>query len=222
MRVLVAEDEHTLADMIARGLSRQSMAVDVVYRGDHADEALSANQYDVVVLDRDLPGTHGDEVMRRLVQEGSTTRVLMLTAQSGTRERVAGLELGADDYLGKPFDYAELVARVRALARRPSTAAATLLEHDGILVDIARAIATRDGRDLALTPKELMLLAHLLQSADRIVSHEELLEKVWDAATDPFTNAVRVTVSKVRTKLGAPDPIETVHGRGYRMKDLTG
>lgn len=222
MRVLVAEDETTLADMITRGLSRQGMAVDVVYRGDDADEALSVNEYDVVVLDRDLPGVHGDEIARRLVQSGSSTRMLMLTAHSDIRERVDGLELGADDYLGKPFDYAELVARIRALARRPSTAAATVLEHGGIVVDMARAIATRDGRNLGLTPKEMMLLAHLLQSRDRIVSHEELIEKVWDSAADPFTNAARVTVSKVRTKLGGPDPIETVHGRGYRMKALVG
>ncbi len=217
MRVLVVDDESTLADLIAKGLARQDMAVDVVYRGDDADELLSVNDYDVVVLDRDVPGLHGDEVARRLAARGSLTRILMLTAATALADRVHGLELGADDYLAKPFEYPELVARVRALGRRSVAPVAPVLERAGLVVDTNRRMATRDGRPLDLTSKELGVLEELLRADGRIVSTEELLEKVWDMNIDPFTAAVRVTMSKLRKKLGDPDPIRTVPGRGYSL-----
>lgn len=217
MRVLVVDDETALADLVAKGLTRQDMAVDVAYRGDHADELLSVNDYDVVVLDRDVPGMHGDEVARRLAARGSLTRILMLTAATTLHDRVNGLELGADDYLTKPFEYPELVARVRALGRRSVAPVAPVLERAGLLVDTNRRMATRDGRPLDLTSKELGVLETLLRADGRIVSAEELLEKVWDMNIDPFTAAVRVTVSKLRRKLGDPDPIRTVPGQGYAL-----
>lgn len=217
MRVLVVDDERALADLVVAGLSRRAMAVDVAYRGDDADEMLSVNDYDVVVLDRDLPGLHGDAVARRVAERGDGTRILMLTAAGDLTERVAGLELGADDYLAKPFDYPELVARVRALGRRTGTATRPVLRSGDIVVDVARHEATRGGVDLGLSTKELMVLETLLAADGRVVSAEELLEKVWDANIDPFTNAVRVTVSKLRRKLGAPDPITTLPGRGYQL-----
>ena len=217
MRVLVVDDERALADLIVSGLTRQAMAVDVAYRGDEADEMLSVNDYDVVVLDRDLPGLHGDVVARRVAERGDGTRILMLTAAGDLTDRVAGLELGADDYLPKPFDYPELVARVRALARRAAPASPPVLRAGDIVLDMARHTATRAGHDLGLSTKELMVLEVLMAADGRIVSAEDLLEKVWDVNIDPFTNAVRVTVSKLRRKLGAPDPIVTVPGRGYRL-----
>ncbi|MFJ3033957.1 response regulator transcription factor [Curtobacterium pusillum] len=217
MRVLVVDDEIALADLVAKGLTRQDMAVDVAYRGDHADELLTVNDYDVVVLDRDVPGVHGDEVARRLAARGSLTRILMLTAATTLTDRVNGLELGADDYLAKPFEYPELVARVRALGRRSVAPVAPVLERAGLLVDTNRRMATRDGRPLDLTSKELGVLETLLRADGRIVSAEELLEKVWDMNIDPFTAAVRVTMSKLRKKLGEPDPIRTVPGKGYAL-----
>ncbi|WIE72668.1 response regulator transcription factor [Curtobacterium sp. MCJR17_020] len=217
MRVLVVDDETVLADLVAKGLTRQDMAVDVAYRGDDADELLSVNDYDVVVLDRDVPGLHGDEVARRLAARGSLTRILMLTAATALADRVHGLELGADDYLAKPFEYPELVARVRALGRRSVAPVAPVLERAGLVVDTNRRMATRDGRPLDLTSKELGVLEELLRADGRIVSTEELLEKVWDMNIDPFTAAVRVTMSKLRKKLGDPDPIRTVPGRGYSL-----
>ncbi|WP_065963111.1 response regulator transcription factor [Curtobacterium sp. UCD-KPL2560] len=217
MRVLVADDEIALADLVARGLTQQHMAVDVAYRGDHADELLAVNDYDVVVLDRDLPGVHGDEVARRLAARGSLTRILMLTAATSLTDRVAGLELGADDYLAKPFEYPELVARVRALGRRAVAPVAPVLERAGLLLDSNRRVATRDGRHLDLTAKEFGVLETLLRAEGRIVSAEELLEKVWDMNVDPFTTAVRVTMSKLRRKLGEPDPIRTLPGQGYTL-----
>ncbi|PZE61545.1 DNA-binding response regulator [Curtobacterium sp. MCPF17_047] len=217
MRVLVVDDEIPLADLIVRGLRRQDMAVDVAYRGDDADELLSVNDYDVVVLDRDVPGMHGDEVARRTAARASLTRVLMLTAASTLTDRVNGLELGADDYLTKPFEYPELVARVRALGRRSVAPVAPVLERDGIVLDSSRRMVTRDGRPLDLTSKELGVLEVLLRADGRIVPAEELLEKVWDVNVDPFTAAVRVTMSKLRRKLGAPDPIRTVPGSGYAL-----
>ncbi|PZE63523.1 DNA-binding response regulator [Curtobacterium sp. MCBD17_021] len=217
VRVLVVDDEIPLADLIARGLQRQDMAVDVAYRGDHADELLSVHDYDVVVLDRDLPGMHGDEVAKRLAARGRLTRVLMLTAATTLTDRVHGLELGADDYLAKPFEYPELVARVRALGRRAVVPIAPVLERDGIVVDSNRRMATRDGRPLDLTSKEFGVLEVLLQADGRIVPAEELLEKVWDMNVDPFTAAVRVTMSKLRRKLGPPDRIRTVPGQGYAL-----
>jgi DNA-binding response OmpR family regulator len=217
MRVLVVDDEIALADLVAKGLTRQDMAVDVAYRGDHADELLTVNDYDVVVLDRDIPGVHGDEVARRLAARGSLTRIIMLTAATTLTDRVNGLELGADDYLAKPFEYPELVARVRALGRRSVAPVAPVLERAGLLVDTNRRMATRDGRPLDLTSKELGVLETLLRADGRIVSAEELLEKVWDMNIDPFTAAVRVTMSKLRKKLGEPDPIRTVPGTGYAL-----
>jgi DNA-binding response OmpR family regulator len=217
MRVLVVDDEVALADLVAKGLTRQDMAVDVAYRGDHADELLVVNDYDVVVLDRDVPGMHGDEVARRLAARGGLTRILMLTAASTLTDRVHGLELGADDYLTKPFEYPELVARVRALGRRSVTAVAPVLERGGVQLDTNRRIATRDGRPLDLAAKEVGILETLLRADGRVVPAEELLEKVWDMNVDPFTSAVRVTMSKLRRKLGEPDPIRTVPGAGYAL-----
>ncbi|MBO9038838.1 response regulator transcription factor [Curtobacterium flaccumfaciens] len=217
MRVLVVDDEGALADLVAKGLTRQDMAVDVTYRGDDADELLGVNDYDVVVLDRDVPGLHGDEVARRLASRGSLTRILMLTAATSLTDRVNGLELGADDYLTKPFEFPELVARVRALGRRSVAPVAPVLERSGIVVDTNRRMATRQGRPLDLTSKELGVLEELLRADGRIVAAEELLEKVWDMNIDPFTAAVRVTMSKLRRKLGDPDPIRTVPGQGYAL-----
>ncbi|WIB71263.1 response regulator transcription factor [Curtobacterium sp. MCBD17_026] len=217
MRVLVVDDERALADLVATGLTRQDMAVDVAYRGDDADELLAVHDYDVVVLDRDVPGLHGDEVARRLAARGALTRILLLTAATTLSARVHGLELGADDYLTKPFEYPELVARVRALGRRSVAPVAPVLERAGFVVDTNRRMATRDGRPLDLTSKELGVLETLLRADGRIVSAEHLLEKVWDVNTDPFTAAVRVTMSKLRRKLGDPDPIRTVPGQGYAL-----
>jgi DNA-binding response OmpR family regulator len=213
----VVDDEVALADLVAKGLQRQDMAVDVAYRGDSADELLTVNDYDVVVLDRDVPGLHGDAVARRLAARGSLTRILMLTAATSLADRVQGLEIGADDYLTKPFEYPELVARVRALGRRSVAPVAPVLERAGIVVDTNRRMATRDGKPLDLTAKELGVLEVLLRADGRVVPAEELLEKVWDMNVDPFTTAVRVTVSKLRRKLGTPDPITTVPGQGYAL-----
>lgn len=217
MRVLVVDDEVALADLVAKGLVRQGMAVDVAYRGDDADVLLSVSEYDVVVLDRDVPGLHGDEVARRLAARGAMTRILMLTAATTLTDRVNGLELGADDYLTKPFEYPELVARVRALGRRSTAPIAPVLERGDLVVDTNRRIATRGGRPLVLTAKELGVLEVLLRADGRVVSAEELLEKVWDQNIDPFTAAVRVTMSKLRKKLGDPDPIRTLPGEGYAV-----
>jgi len=217
MRVLVADDERLLADTIAQGLRRLAMAVDVAYDGDAALERSSVNRYDVAVLDRDMPGATGDEVCRRLLAGGSGTRVLLLTAAAGIRDRVEGLGLGADDYLTKPFAFAELVARVQALARRSSPPTPPVLEQDGIVLDDARHSATRDGQVLGLTPKEFAVLRVLLRAEGRVVSAEELLEQAWDENADPFTNAVRVTVMTLRRKLGDPPVIHTVPGAGYRL-----
>ncbi|MBT1597005.1 response regulator transcription factor [Curtobacterium flaccumfaciens] len=217
MRVLVVDDERALADLIVTGLTRQDMAVDVAYRGDDADELLAVHDYDVVVLDRDVPGLHGDEVARRLTARGALTRILLLTAATTLRDRVQGLELGADDYLTKPFEYPELVARVRALGRRSVPPVAPVLERAGLVVDTNRRMATRDGHPLDLTSKEFGVLETLLRADGRILSAEHLLEKVWDVNTDPFTAAVRVTMSKLRRKLGDPDPIRTVPGQGYSL-----
>lgn len=217
VRVLVVDDESSLADLIARGLRRQDMAVDVAYRGDDADELLAVNDYDVVVLDRDVPGVHGDEVARRLAARGSVTRVLMLTAATALHDRVTGLELGADDYLTKPFEYPELVARVRALGRRAVPPVPPVLARGDLSLDPARRVATRAGRPLDLTSKEFGVLEVLLRADGGIVSAEDLLEKVWDVNVDPFTTAVRVTMSKLRRKFGDPDPIRTVPGQGYAV-----
>ncbi len=217
MRVLVAEDEPLLADNIAAGLRRRSMAVDVCYDGDAALERVMTHRYDVVILDRDLPKVHGDEVCRRIVARGGEARVLMLTAASGIRDRVDGLDLGADDYLTKPFAFAELVARVGSLGRRARPALPPVLERAGITLDLARRQASRDGLLLPLSPKEFAVLEVLMRAGDTVISAEELLEKAWDEHADPFTNAVRVAVMTLRRKVGDPPVIETVPGAGYRI-----
>ena len=217
MRVLVVEDEDVLADAIARGLRREAMAVDVSHDGASALERISVNRYDVVVLDRDLPVVHGDEVCRRLAAEHLAPRILMLTASAEVDDRVEGLTLGADDYLAKPFAFTELVARIRALARRAATAQPPVIERGGLTLDPARRVASRDGRFLRLTNKELAVLEVLLGADGAVVSAEELLERAWDEHADPFTNAVRVMMVKLRRKLGNPPVIETVPGAGYRI-----
>ncbi|MBR7829741.1 response regulator transcription factor [Actinospica sp. MGRD01-02] len=217
MRVLVVEDEQLLADAIARGLRRESMAVDAVYDGREAWERIGVNDYDVVVLDRDLPGMHGDELCRRVLEAGGATRILMLTAASEVSDRVAGLSLGADDYLGKPFAFSELVARVRALGRRAMPAVPPVLEAAGIRLDPARREVTRDGQPVSLAPKEFAVLEVLLRARGAVVSAEQLLEKAWDENADPFTNVVRVTVMTLRRRLGEPQVIKTVPGAGYRI-----
>ncbi|MGI8451050.1 MAG: response regulator transcription factor [Streptosporangiaceae bacterium] len=217
MRVLVAEDERVMADTIAEGLRRRAMAVDVCYDGDAALERVTVHRYDVVVLDRDLPNVHGDEVCRAIVAAGAETRVLMLTAAAGIRDRVEGLDLGADDYLTKPFAFAELAARVGALGRRARPALPPVLERVGIRLDRPRHSASRDGLLLSLSPKEFAVLEVLMRAEGTVVSAEELLEKAWDENADLFTNAVRVAVMTLRRKLGDPPVIETVAGAGYRI-----
>ncbi|MDT0446128.1 MULTISPECIES: response regulator transcription factor [unclassified Streptomyces] len=217
MRVLVVEDEQLLADAVATGLRRQAMAVDVVYDGAAATERVDLNDYDVVVLDRDLPLVHGDDVCRRIVELGRATRVLMLTASGDVSDRVEGLEIGADDYLPKPFAFSELIARVRALGRRATAPLPPVLERSGITLDPNRREVHRDGRQVQLAPKEFAVLEVLMRSAGVVVSAEQLLEKAWDENTDPFTNVVRVTVMTLRRKLGDPPVITTVPGAGYRI-----
>ncbi len=213
----MVEDQRRLAEAVAEGLRREGMAVDVSYDGANALTHVAVNHYDVVVLDRDLPAVHGDQVCRALVAEKTEARVLMLTAASTIADRVEGLELGADDYLPKPFEFAELVARVRALARRPGTAIPPRLERGEITLDSARRVAFRGDRRLQLTPKEFALLEYLLAADGRVVSAEELLERVWDEAADPFTSTVKTTVGRLRGKLGEPPVIETVREAGYRI-----
>jgi DNA-binding response OmpR family regulator len=217
MRVLVAEDEQALADLIAEGLRRYAMAVDVAYDGTTALERVGVNDYDVLVLDRDLPGVHGDDVCRALAEDGARVRILMLTASSAVHERVSGLDIGADDYLTKPFEYAELLARVRALGRRAQPSLPPVLRRAGIVVDAPRRQAFRDGRYLPLSRKEYAVLEVLMRAQGSVVSTEELLERAWDENTDPFTTVVKVTISKLRTKLGDPPAIVTVPGSGYRL-----
>jgi DNA-binding response OmpR family regulator len=217
MRVLVAEDFEVLARAIAKGLRGEGMAVDVAPDGGDALERLGYTRYDVVVLDRDLPIVHGDEVCRQIVAGESGTRVLMLTAASTVADRVDGLGIGADDYLPKPFDFAELVARVRALARRSAPAVPPVLSRGGVTADPARRVALRSGRRLDLSPKEFAVLECLLAAGDRVVSAEELLERAWDSEADPFTTAVKSTIRRLRLKLGDPPVIETVREGGYRI-----
>ncbi|MEY9211123.1 response regulator transcription factor [Thermobifida halotolerans] len=217
MRVLVVEDEQVLADAVAVGLRRESMAVDIAYDGDSALERTSVNDYDVVILDRDLPGTHGDEVCRALASSSYPGRILMLTAAGELDDRVAGLTLGADDYMAKPFAFAELVARVRALARRATPPLPPVLHRQGITLDPANHTVERDGRPVSLTPKEFAVLEVLMRANGTVVSAEGLLEKAWDENADPFTNVVRVTVMTLRKKLGEPPVIRTVQGAGYRI-----
>jgi DNA-binding response OmpR family regulator len=217
MRVLVVEDQVRLADSVARVLRRAGMAVDVAYDGTVALERTAETDYDVVVLDRDLPGVPGDDVCRELMREPARTRVLMLTAAGTIGDRVAGLTIGADDYLPKPFAYPELVARIRALGRRSQTAAPPVLVHGELELDPAQRVATRAGIRLSLNPKELAVLEYLLTARGRVVSAEELLERVWDEAANPFTTTVKATVNRLRSKLGEPPVIETVPRAGYRI-----
>ncbi|MCW6008238.1 response regulator transcription factor [Micromonospora sp. CPCC 205371] len=216
MRVLLVEDEQPLARYIAAGLRRHGCAVDIAADGQSALEKVDLVPYDVVVLDRDLPVVHGDTVCRRVAERG-TARVLMLTASGAVEDRVDGLALGADDYLGKPFAFTELVARVRALGRRGGPARPPVLRAAGVLLDPARRTAERAGRLLSLTPKEFGVLEQLLAADGAVVSAETLLDKVWDEHADPFTNAVRITVGTLRRKLGDPPVIHTVTGAGYRI-----
>ena len=215
--MLVAEDFEVLARSIGTGLRREGMAVDVVLDGDDALEHLAVTRYDVVVLDRDLPGVHGDDVCRALVADRSQARVLMLTAARSVTDRVEGLDLGADDYLPKPFDFAELVARIRALGRRAAAPLPASLEHGDLSLDPARRVAIRAGRRLPLTTKELAVLECLLAAEGRPVPAEELLERVWDEAADPFTTTVKTTIGRLRAKLGDPPVIQTVRESGYRI-----
>ncbi len=217
MRVLVVEDFEVLARSIGTGLRREGMSVDVVLDGADALGHLATTRYDVVVLDRDLPRVRGDDVCRSIVANQPATRVLMLTAAGTVTQRVDGLGLGADDYLAKPFDFAELVARIRALGRRSTTALPPTFERAGITLDPNRRTASRDGRRLDLSPKEFAVLECLLASGDRVVSTEELLERVWDEAADPFTTAVKTTVRRLRAKLGEPAVIKTIREGGYRI-----
>jgi DNA-binding response OmpR family regulator len=217
VRVLVVEDARPLADAIADGLRGEAMAVDVVFDGGAAQERLAVNSYDVVVLDRDLPVVHGDNICRSLAGSGAVVRILMLTAAGDLSDRVAGLNLGADDYLAKPFAFTELVARVRALGRRARPPEPPVLERAGIRLDPARRGASRDGRPLSLRNKEFLVLEELLRGAGTVVSAEQLLEKAWDEYVDPFTHVVRVTIMTLRRKLGDPPAIETIPGAGYRI-----
>ena len=217
MRVLVVEDQAEMAELVAAGLRRAQMAVDVALDGPSGLERALVNDYDVIVLDRDLPGLHGDEVCVRLVAAGRRGRVLMLTAAADSADLVEGLGLGADDYLGKPFDFPVLIARVRALARRAHPVAPPVLRAGDLIVDTAKRRAMRSGRPLELGPKEFGVLELLVASEGRSISAEELLERVWDEFADPFTNAVAVTISRLRAKLGDPPMIETVPRSGYRI-----
>jgi DNA-binding response OmpR family regulator len=217
VRVLVVEDERLIADAVGEWLRREALAVDVVYDGDAALERLGVNDYDVLVLDRDLPRISGDEVCQAVIDSGAHTRILMLTAAAAVRERVAGLRLGADDYLTKPFAFVELSARVHALLRRARPADPPVLEHAGIRLDPARREVYRDGRYVPLSRKEFAVLTELLRAGGAVVSAEDLLERAWDEHIDPFTNVVRVTIMKLRRKLGDPQLVETVPGVGYRI-----
>ena len=217
MRLLVVEDARVMADSVARCLRREGFAVDVVYDGAAALDAASLTKYDIVILDRDLPGVHGDDVCRAIC--GGDTRILLLTASGSVPDRVEGLSLGADDYLTKPFDLAELVARVHALGRRPGRATAPVLRVDDLIVDPQRHTTRRSERVISLTAKEFAVLEVLASSPGVVVSAEELLDRVWDAHADPFTNTVRVTIANLRRKLGDPPLIETTIGAGYSMVD---
>ena len=217
MRVLVIEDDRELAEAIGVGLRREQMAVDLAFDGDAGLERALVYGYDVIVLDRDLPRICGDDVCAQLVEQGSRSRVLMLTAAATIEDRVDGLHLGADDYLPKPFAFAELVARIRALLRRAQPAMPPVLARGDLRLDPARRTASRSGKALELGPKEFGTLELLLAAQGRVVSAEELLERVWDEMADPFTTSVKVTISRLRRKLGDPPVIETITQAGYRI-----
>jgi DNA-binding response OmpR family regulator len=217
LRVLLVEDEKLLAEAIARGLRREGMAVDLASDGESALAKVEDRDYDIVVLDRDLPVIHGDEICRQVTAMTPSPRVLMLTASGSVDDRVEGLSLGADDYLAKPFAFLELVARIRALGRRPSAARPPILTAGDVLLDPARRTVTRGGRPIPLSRKEFAVLQTLMEAAGAVVSPEDLLNRLWSEDTDPLTNTVRVTVMNVRRKLGDPPVIETIIGSGYRV-----
>jgi DNA-binding response OmpR family regulator len=217
MRVLVVEDEEILAESITEGLRDQAIAVDTVYDGAEALYRTSYTDYDVIVLDRDLPEVHGDDVCRQLVAKRSSSRIIMLTAADDVTEKIDGLSLGADDYLAKPFVFDELVARIRALARRSAPPLPPVLERAGIRLDPQRRTVEREGQPVVLTKKEFTLLEELMRADGRVVSVEHLLDKAWDENIDPFSNVVRVAMVALRKKLGEPRVIETVTGVGYRL-----
>lgn len=217
MRVLIAEDDDRLARAVAAGLRHRGMTADVALDGGSALDRLAGNAYDVVVLDRDLPGVHGDEICRRLAASRSVSRILMLTAARSVRDRVEGLGMGADDYLPKPFDFTELVARIQALARRPGTPPPAGLSFGDLAMDPGRRVVTRAGRRLTLTPKEFAVLECLLAADGRPVPTGELLSRVWDEAADPFTTTVKTTIGRLRAKLGDPPIIRTVRDCGYSI-----
>jgi DNA-binding response OmpR family regulator len=214
----VVEDERVLADAIATGLRREAMAVDVAYDGAGALERTGYIDYDVIVLDRDLPRVHGDDVCRELVAQRSASRIIMLTASGDVDDKVEGLDLGADDYLAKPFIFMELVARVRALGRRSAPALPPILERAGIRLDPGKRVVSREGTEISLTKKEFAVLEELMRAEGAVVSQEDLLDKAWDENIDPFTNVVRVAVMTLRRKLGDPPVVETVPGVGYRIR----
>lgn len=217
MRILVIEDEEPMLRTLNRGLAQAGFAVDTAADGRAGLELAALTAYDVIVLDRDLPGLHGDEVCRNLNRSGNDARVIMLTAAASLEDLTEGLNLGADDYLTKPFRFPELVARIRALSRRTGKPAPAVLERSGLALDPARGLATRDGRDLNLTRREILVLEALLRAEGGVVSTDRLLEEVWGADADPFGSSVRVTMSRLRRRLGDPPVIETVTGRGYRI-----
>jgi two-component system response regulator VanR len=217
MRVLIVEDEVFMAEALQAGLRQESIAADLAFDGDDALERVAVNDYDVVVLDRDIPGTHGDEVCAIVARDHPTVRVLMLTAAGRLRDKVAGFGLGADDYLTKPFALEELIVRLHALARRPAAAAPPVLEFADLRLDPYRQEVFRAGRYLKLTRKQFAVLHLLMQAGGGVVSAETMLEKAWDENADPFTSAPRVTMSTLRKALGSPELIATVSGSGYRL-----
>jgi DNA-binding response OmpR family regulator len=217
MRVLVVEDHAKLAMAIMTGLRREGMAVDVAFDGHDALDHIANAEYDVVVLDRDLPGVHGDDVCLALAEDRSPTRVLMLTAASAVGDRIEGLSLGADDYLAKPFDFGELVARIRALARRRGGSLPPILVHGDLQLDTSRREVTRASKSISLSPKEFAVLEILLGADGAVVSSDELLERVWDEEADPISQAVKTTMSRLRAKLGNPPLVETIAKSGYRI-----
>jgi two-component system, OmpR family, response regulator VanR len=219
MRVLIVEDELYLAEAIQAGLRLEAIAADVVGDGDLAIERLAENAYDVVVLDRDIPGTHGDEVARHIISTGMPLRILMLTAADRIDEKASGFEIGADDYVTKPFEMRELVLRLRALVRRPSRGIPPIVEFAGLRLDPFRREVFRGGRFIALTRKQFAVLEELVGARGGVISAETLLERAWDENADPFTNAVRITISSLRKRLGDPWLIHTVPGVGYRVGD---
>ncbi|MCO5315129.1 MAG: response regulator transcription factor [Solirubrobacterales bacterium] len=217
MRILVIEDEEKMLRNLERGLSHAGFSVDTAVDGRSGLAMAAVSEYEVIVLDRDLPGVHGDEVCRRLNQTGNEARVIMLTAAATLDDLTEGLNLGADDYLTKPFRFPELTARIRALGRRTGRPSPTVLERSGVTLDPARGLATRGGAELELTHREIMVLEVLLTAEGGVVSADRLLEEVWGADADPFGSSVRVTMSRLRRRLGDPPVIETVVGRGYRI-----